>query len=131
MLVTRDIAAVGSNENTPIALKNCAPFRTCVTHIINEHVETADNLDVIMSMYNLLEYGDNYADSSGSLWQFKRNEQNITSAGNPDNATTDNSSSFKYKADLLESLISKDVAANNPDIAGAHKFLLRQKKLFQ
>ena len=45
-------------------------------------------------MYNLLEYSDNYADSSGSLWQFKRYEKNITNAGNPDNVVTANSSSF-------------------------------------
>ena len=71
VLVTRDIAAVGGDENTPIAFKNCAPFTRCVTHINDEHVETAENLNLIMFMYNLLEYSDNYADSSGNLWQFK------------------------------------------------------------
>ena len=53
-------------------LKNCAPFTRCVTHINDEHVETAENLDLIMSMYNLIKYSDNYADSYGSLYQFKR-----------------------------------------------------------
>ena len=71
VLETRDIAAVGGDENTPIAFKNCAPFTRCVTHINDEHVETAENLNLIMFMYNLLEYSDNYADSSGNLWQFK------------------------------------------------------------
>ena len=51
-------------------------------------------------MYNLLKYSDNYADS-GSLWQFKRDEQNMADAGNPDNVTTADSSSFKYKSSLL------------------------------
>ena len=51
-----------------------------------------------MPIYNLLEYSDNYADSSGSLWQFTRDELNI--ATNPD-VTTDNSTSFKYKCSLL------------------------------
>ena len=41
-------------------------------------------------MYNFLEYSDNYADSSGSLWQFKRDEQNVTNAENPDNVATAN-----------------------------------------
>ena len=50
-------------------------------------------------MYNLLEYSDNYADSSGSLWQFKRDELNV--ATNPD-VTTDHSTSFKYKSNLFE-----------------------------
>ena len=106
ILVTRDIAAVGGDQNTPIVFKNCAPFRRCVTHINDEHVETAENLDMIMSMYNLLEYSDNYAGSSGRLWQFKREEQNITNAGgNPNNVTTTDSPSFKYKSSLLKDLI--------------------------
>ena len=48
----------------------------------DEHVETAENLDIIMSMYNLVEYSDNCADSSGSLYQFKRNESPMNNAGN-------------------------------------------------
>ena len=44
----------------------------CVTHINNEYIDTADNLDITMPMYNLTEYTDNYSDTSGSLWQFKR-----------------------------------------------------------
>ena len=42
-----------------------------------EHVETAENLDIVMNMYNLIEYSDNYADSSGSLHQFKGDEKNM------------------------------------------------------
>ena len=48
-------------------------------------------------MYNLVEYSDNYSDTSGSLWQFKRDE---VPAGNAD-LTINNSQSFKYKAALL------------------------------
>ena len=98
--MTRNTNATGGgNTNTKVAFKNCAPFRRCVTHINDEHVETAKNLDIIMPMYNLLEYSDNYADSSGSLWQFKRHELNV--AKNPD-VTTANSLSFKYKSSLFE-----------------------------
>ena len=43
-----------------------------------------------MSMYNLIEYSDNYSDTSGSLWQFKRDEQDMNN-GIPVNASTDNS----------------------------------------
>ena len=91
-----DIAA-----DTKVAFKNCAPFTRCVTHINDEHVETADNLDIIMPMYNLIEYSDNYADSSGSLYQFKRDESSMNNAENPDNVPLDNSTPFKYKAHLL------------------------------
>ena len=82
--MTGDIAVVGGNENTPIVFKNCALFTRCVTHINDKHVKTAENLDIIMLMYNLLEYSDNYADSSGSLWQYERDEQNMTAAKNPE-----------------------------------------------
>ena len=52
-----------------------------------------------MPMYYLIEYSDNYSDTSGSLWQFKRDEQNMKN-GNPANFTTADSSSFKYKVFL-------------------------------
>ena len=81
ILLTGNITATGGNANTSVAFKNCAPFTRCVTHINDEHVETAENSDIIMPMYNLIEYSDNYADSSGSLWQFNRYEQDITAAG--------------------------------------------------
>ena len=56
---------------------------------------------IIMPMYNLIEYPDNYADSSESLYQFKRDESPINGTGNPNNVALDNSTSFKYKASLL------------------------------
>ena len=65
----------------------------------DEHVDNADNIDIIMSMHNLIEYSVNYSDTSGSLWQFKRDEENMNN-GNPNNVTTD-SSSFKYKSSFL------------------------------
>ena len=71
-LVTGDIKVADVAANTNVAFKNCAPLTRCVTHINNEHVETAENLDIIMPMCNLIEYSDNYANSSGSLYQFKR-----------------------------------------------------------
>ena len=97
-LVTRDIKVTAY---TNVAFKNFAPFTRCLTHINDEHVETAENLDIIMSKYNLLEYSDNYADSSGSLYQFKRDEPPVNDNNNPLNITLSNSSSFKHKASLL------------------------------
>ena len=71
--------------------------------INDEHVETAENLDIIMPIYNtlIIEYSDNYANSSGSLYQFKRAESPMNNARNPLNIALDNSTSFKYKASLL------------------------------
>ena len=101
ILVTGDIKVAAGAADTNVAFKNCAPFTRCVTHINDEHVETTENLDIIMPMYNLIEYSDNYADSSRSLDQFKRNEFPMKNAGNPNNVALNNSKSFKYKASLL------------------------------
>ena len=102
ILVTRDIKIADIAADTNVVFRNCAPFTRFVTHINDEHVETAENLDIIMLMCNLIEYSDNYADSSGSLYQFKRDESPMNNNGNPLNVALDNSTSFKYKASLLE-----------------------------
>ena len=57
-------------------------------------LKTAEDLDIIMSMYNLIEYTDNYPDSSGSLYQFKRDKSPMNNAGNLLNVALDNSTSF-------------------------------------
>ena len=72
ILVTGDIKVIGGDDNTKVCFKNCSPFIRCVTHLNDEHVETAENLNLVMSMYNLIGYSDNYSDTSGSLFQFKR-----------------------------------------------------------
>ena len=54
-----------------------------------------------MPMYNLIEYSDNYSDSWGSLWQFRRDESPVTDAENPENVSVHKSTSFKYKSSFL------------------------------
>ena len=81
--MTVDIKVANIIADTNVAFKNCAPFTKCVTHINDEHVETVENLDIIMPMYNLIEYSDNYRDSPGSLYQFKRDESPLNNDGNP------------------------------------------------
>ena len=101
ILVTGDIKIAVVTADTNVVFKNCAPFRRCVTHINDGHVETAENLHIIMSMYNLIEYSDNYADSSGSFYQFERDESPMNDNNNPLNVALDNSVSVKCKASLL------------------------------
>ena len=96
ILVTGNITAIGGDANTRVAFKICAPFTKCITHINDEHVDNADNLDIIIPMYNLIEYNENFSDTSESLWQFIRDGQNMNN-GNPTNVTTADSSFFKYK----------------------------------
>ena len=102
ILVTGNINVTGGDANTKVAFKNCAPFRKCRTEINETFVDDAEHINIAMPMYNLIEYSDNYSDTSGSLWQFKRDEIE----GDVD-LTVDaqhipnNSSSFKYKSSFI------------------------------
>ena len=91
--------AAAVDANTRLALKNCAPFEKCNLEINDESVYTAENLDIVMPIYNLIEYSDNYQDSSATLYQYKRDEPPEADA--IVDLTTDTSSSFKYKINLL------------------------------
>ena len=71
ILANGTIRADAADGNTRLALKNCATFTKCNLEINDEHVDTAENLDIVMSMYNLIEYSDNYQDSSATLYQHK------------------------------------------------------------
>ena len=90
ILVTWNITVAADND-TDVALKNCAPFCTCTTNIHDTFVDKANHIYIAMPMYNLIEYNDNYSDTSGSLWQFKRDK---VPADNVD-LTINNSQSFK------------------------------------
>ena len=98
-MIDGTIRAAAANPNTRLALKNCAPFTKCNLEINDEHVDTAENLNITMPMYNLIEYSDNYQDSSATLYQYKRDEPPEVNAINA--LTTDTSSSFKNKVSLL------------------------------
>ena len=106
-MVDGAIRAAGANANSRLALKNCAPFTKCNLEINDEDVDTAENLDIVMPMYNLIEYSDNYQDSSATLYQYKRNEP--PEANTVADLTVNSSTSFKYKIKLL----------GNPDLDNA------------
>ena len=107
-MVDGTIRAANAVNATRLALKNSVPFTKCNLENNDEHVDTAGNLDLVMPMYNLIEYSDNYQDSSATLYQYKRDEP----PNNNVNLTADNSTSFKYKVNLLG-----NTAAANPDDA--------------
>ena len=115
------IRAAAADANTRLALKNCAPFTKCNLEINDEHVDTAENLDIVMPMYNLIEYSDNYLDSSATLYQYKRDEPPANIA---DNLATNNSSSFKYKVNLLgDPEVNNNIARRNVKIVVPLKYL--------
>ena len=69
------LEAGGGNNNIEVVFKNCAPFTNCMSEINNTQTDNAKDIDVVMPMYNLIEYSDNYSKTSGSLWQYYRDKQ--------------------------------------------------------
>ena len=102
ILVTGNITVTGDNANTKVAFKDCAPFKKCRTEINETFADDAQHINTAMPMYNLIEYSDNYSDTSGSSWQFKRDEiegdVNLTVNAH---YIPNNSSSFKYKSSFI------------------------------
>ena len=67
---TAAAGAVANNTNKQVIFKNCAPFTNCISEINNTKAGDAKDIDIVMPMYNLIEYRDNYAKTSGCLWQY-------------------------------------------------------------
>ena len=87
-----DAAARQADERDKgVIFKNCAPFTNCISEINNTQVDSAKDIDIVMPMYNLIEYSDTYVKTSGSLWQYYRDEPNNVLA---------NSESFKFKVKI-------------------------------
>ena len=101
ILVTGNITVAGGNTNTKVGFKNCAPFNECRIEINETFVDKTELINIAMPMYNLIEYSDNYSDTSGSLWQFKRDEiEDVDLTANAQHIPN-NLSSFKYKSSFI------------------------------
>ena len=89
-----DAAARQADEREKgVAFKNYAPFTNCISEINNTQIDNCKDIDILMPLYNLLQYSDNYAKTSGSLWQYYRDESNDHLA---------DSESFKSKIKITE-----------------------------
>ena len=88
-----DVAKRLDERNKGIIFKNCAPFIKCISRINNTDIDNAQDIDIVMPMYNLIEYSDNYSKTSGSLWQYYKDDPNDNIA---------NSESFKFKVKITE-----------------------------
>ena len=58
------ICSSGGNNNKKVTVKNCAPFTTCISEINNTQVDNSEDTDIVMPVYNLIEYTDNYLNTS-------------------------------------------------------------------
>ena len=106
ILVNGTITVAGNQprdkQNRPLILKNNAPFVSCITRINNELIEDADDLDIVMPIYNLLEYSKNFRKTIGSLYNYYRDELNVdANLNNFANNNVVSSNSFQYKNKII------------------------------
>ena len=104
ILVNNSAAAgAGANDtNKKVIFKNCAPCTNCISKINNTEIDNAKDIDIVMSMYNLIEYSDNYSKTSGSLSQYCKD---ILAVNNNDNIIDFNGAnatdSFNFKTKIV------------------------------
>ena len=88
-----------NNTNKKVIFKNFAPFTNCISKINNKQIDSAEYIDIVMLMYNLIEYNDNYSNTSGSLWQYCKDIPAVNNEGNIVDFNGANASdSFTFKA---------------------------------
>ena len=59
--------AAANNRNKKVIFKDCAPFMNCISNINNTQIDSAEYIDILMPMYDVIEYSDNYSKTYGSL----------------------------------------------------------------
>ena len=95
--------ADANNTNKKVIFKNCAPFTNYISEINNTQVDNAKDLDIVMPMYNLIKYSDNYSKTSGNLWQYCKDilavDNNNAIVNFTDNNLTD---SFNFKVKITD-----------------------------
>ena len=108
---------IRDKRNRPLILKNNAPFVSCITRSNGELIEDADDLDIVMSMYNLLEYSKNYRKIIGSLYNYYRDElSDDADDNNFDNIKVINSNTFKYKNKIIANTYNVNAGAGGYDV---------------
>ena len=113
ILINGTITVAGNQprdrQNKTVILKNTAPFVSFITSINGELNEDADDLDIVMPMYNLLEYSTNYRKTIGSLYNYYRDELNDdANLNNYANNNVVSSNSFQYKHKIIGNTYNVD-----------------------
>ena len=109
--------AATNNTNKKVIFKTCAPFTDCIRKINNTEIDNAEYIDIVMPMHNLIEYGDNYSKTSGSLWQYCKEIPAVNNAGNIVDFNRANATdSFNFKTKMTSQTAANN--NNNGNIAG-------------
>ena len=105
-----------------LAFKNNAPFSRCILKINNTLLDNAKDLDVVIPLYNLLEYSKNYKKTTGSLFNYYRDEPNSGTEGSV-NYSIENSKSFGYQTSITGNLEGNNVEKHDAEITVPLKYL--------
>ena len=89
-----------NNTNKKVIFKNCAPFTICISEINNTQVDNAKDIDIVMPMYNLIEYSDNYSKTSGTLWQYCKDIPPVNNNATVDFTDNNRTDSFNFKVKM-------------------------------
>ena len=125
IVVKGNITVTNPNNNAydeKLAFKNNAPFTNCISKINNTLIDNAEDLDIVMSMYNLLEYNKSYRKISGMLYNYYRDEPNSGAVGNI-NYSIKNSKSFDCKTSITGKLEGNNVEKDDVEIVVPLKYL--------
>ena len=105
-----------------MAFKNNSTFISCTSKINNTLIDNAEDLDIVMPMYNFLERSKNYSKTTGSLWNISRDEPKSGAVGNL-NCSIIDLKSFDYKTSITRRLIGKNAEKEDVKIVVLLKHL--------
>ena len=130
-IVLRRRISATATDSKKVIFKNNAPFRSCISKINNRFVDNAEDLNIIMPMYNLLEYRGSYSITCWSLQNYYRDGVNNAANENENNRAIDfrinnykttTSKSFEYKTKLIGSTPDNASRLNTESVCNKNKW---------
>ena len=118
-----------NNTNKKVIFKNCVPFTNCISEINNTQVDNARDIDIVMPMYNLIEYSDNYSKTSGSLWQYCKDIPAVNNDAIVNFADNNLTDSFNFEVKITDQ--TGDDGTKNVEIMVPLKYLSNFWRTFE
>ena len=111
--VVKGTITVSIKKDKKLSFKNNGPFRSCISKIKNTFIDNAEDLDIFIPLFNLLEYSDNDSMTSGSMWNYVRDEINDGANENVSNRINNNKTITNKSSEYMTKLIGSTPDDNN------------------
>ena len=119
---TATAGADANNTNKKVIFKSCAPFTNSISEINDTDIDNAKDIDIVMPMYNLIEYSDNYSKTFRSLWQYTKDIPAVNNNNAIVDFTNNNlTDSFNFKVKITGQI--GDNGTKNVEIIVPLKYL--------